>query len=167
MGRPVIDSKTYKKLQATVVKMIGAAKWAGWCSDISFWWEEEYEAITPEEIQEALVRIYGKKTAKVFNKLSPKAQLEKLIEGECTWVLREFVYKLYQYIRGATKLSSNLELEIHDYSIATVEHEGTVESYKIPGLVCITGSVTVDGNLGVNVFSKWVSHPFWQYAARG
>jgi len=61
-----------------------------------------------------------------------------------------------------------LKLEEHPYSEAAVLHEGTTYHHKLDGIICITGVITAhhsDGSQNVvTVFSRWISHPFWQYA---
>jgi hypothetical protein len=157
-------------LNEKVVRLFGKERLEQWKDRIAVYWEETIDGIDQEQLFHALARLYGKKEGRKLLRASRSDQVKAIVDGEGRWLVSQFVKKIEGVVRGPEDRleTAGLRLEEHPYSEADIVHEGTTTHYKVDGIICITGGVSVyhpDGTTHeVTVFSKWVSHPFWQYS---
>jgi hypothetical protein len=155
-----------------VREAIGSDRWDDWRDEIAAYWEQEIEGINETQLKEALVRMYGERDGKQLLCASRSEQVQRLADAESLHVLRSFALKVRRHVKGPGDRFEgwDLKLEQHAYSEAEVIHEGRTTRCLVDGLVCISGEVVVrhpDGKAErLAVFSRWISHPFWQYGYR-
>jgi len=155
-----------------VHRLIGKARLEEWKDQIAAYWEDTIDGIDLGQLLQALVDLYGKKEARKLLRASRSDKVTAIVDGEARRVVNRLVAKVENVVRGPDDRleTTGLKLEEHPYSEATVIHEGNTYQCKVAGLICITGNIIAhhpDGSqTTLNVFSKWISHPFWQYGHR-
>lgn len=142
-----------------------------WRERVTAYWEQQIDGIDSKQLLRALTALYGKEEAAELADKTRSDKVKTLVDGTMKSVVGRFAQKVNQIVHGPDDLlkTTGLTLEEHPYSEATVLHEGRTHEYTVDGLVCITGTVSVlhadSGESDLTIFSKWVSHPFWQYSS--
>ncbi len=160
------DHWLYKR----TIRLFGRERLEQWKDQIAKYWEKQLEKIDEDQLLRALTRLYGRREGKKLLRLSRSEQTRRIVAQEEAYLIGRFAHKLASIAQDQSdRFSTNgLTLEEHDYSTATVIHEGQRYTVDVEGLIVITGTVTAshaDGSESVvNVFSRWITHPFWQYA---
>jgi hypothetical protein len=144
-----------------------------WRERVEAYWEREIDGIDSKELLKALTACgFGKEEAKALATKGRPDKVETLANGTLQSMVRRFAEKIDKIVCRPDDClrATGLTLEEHPPSEATVLHEGATDEHTIAGLVCITGTVWVhpaDGgdSRHVKIFSKFVTHPFWQYSS--
>jgi hypothetical protein len=163
-------AKDHPWLHERVVRLVGRKQLEKVEEQAAAYWEQAIDGIDQAQLTKALVRLFGKKEGKRLLRLGRSEKVKRMAGAEADALVRRLREKIAVVVAGpGDRLeSSGLRLEEHPYSEAKTLHEGVEYYHKVDGLLCFTGVVTVhheDGGTSVvNVFSRWVSHPFWQYS---
>ena len=157
-------------LHERVVRLVGPALLEEAEDRAAAFWEEAIDGIDQVQLKKALVRLFGKEEGENLLRAGRSERVKRMGKAEAIRLVNRLQEKIAEVIVGpGDRLeTSGLKLEEHPYSEAETLHEGVEYSHKVDGLICLSGVVTVhheDGGTSVvTVFSRWVSHPFWQYS---
>ena len=155
-----------------VVRLFGKERLEQWKDQIAEYWERTIDGINQKQLLRALVQLYGMKEGKKLLRGSRSDQVKAIINGEARRLVDSLVAKVDRIVEGQGDVlkASELTLEEHPYSEAVTIHEGVTTRHDVDGIICITGRITAhheDGSTSaITVFSRWISHPFWQYSGR-
>lgn len=156
-------------LYKRAIRLFGKERLEEWKDQIAEYWERQLEQIDEKQLLKALSRMYGRKQGKQLLRTSRSEKTRNILRGEEHYLVGRFAKKLANITQGPEDrfTTRGLKLEEHPYSTATVLHEGHEYTVDVDGLICITGTVTAyhpDGSqTQANIFSRWITHPFWQY----
>jgi hypothetical protein len=156
-------------LYKRAIRIVGRKRLDEWKDRLAAYWELNIEKVDEKQLLIALSRLYGKKEGKKILRMSRSEHTKRLVEGEEARLMWSFLIKLGKVVRDPDDFisTSGLNLEEHDYSKAIILHEGKEYNVDVDGMVAITGKIHVDHVDGsqsdMTIFSRWLSHPFWQY----
>lgn len=157
-------------LYKRAIRLFGKERLEAWKDQIAAHWEQQLEKIDERQLLRALSRMYGRKQGKQLLRTSRSEKTQAILKGEEHYLIGRFARKLANITQGPQDrfATIGLKLEEHPYSTATVLHEGHEYTVDVDGLVCITGTVVAHHTDGsqtqARIFSRWITHPFWQYA---
>lgn len=163
------------KQQATwlhdrVMELIGRERLEEAEDQAAAFWEQAIDGIDQGQLKKALVRLFGKKDGEKLLREGRSEKVKRLARAEAYNLIARLEQKIGEVVEGPEDRleTAGLTLELHPYSEAKTLHEGVETFHRVDGLICFTGTITVhheDGSRDVlSVFSRWVSHPFWQYS---
>lgn len=167
MAKRVTD---FPWLHERVLGLIGRKRLEKIEDQAAAYWEQAIDGINQAQLKKAMVRLFGKKDGERLLRESRSEKVKQLAKAEARSLVSRLEEKIAEVVEGPDDRleTSGLTLEEHPYSEAKTLHEGVETFHKVDGLICLSGAITVhhgDGSHSVvKVFSRWVTHPFWQYS---